>query len=84
MYFWIEVDFDNTSFEAMDKACGDHEVHSKITRWVAAMLSNRIIRAEIRDVSSTIKVRKGVLSPLLWNMVINSLLSRLNNDSLWA
>jgi hypothetical protein len=26
----------------------------------------------------------GVLSPLLWNMVINSLLGRLNNESLWA
>jgi hypothetical protein len=24
------------------------------------------------------------LSPLLWNMVINSLLSRLNNEHLWA
>jgi hypothetical protein len=34
-------------------------------------------------------VRRGcpqgrVLSPLLWNMVINFLLSRLNNESLWA
>jgi hypothetical protein len=34
-------------------------------------------------------VRRGcpqgdVLSPLLWNMVINSLLSRLNYESLWA
>jgi hypothetical protein len=26
----------------------------------------------------------GVLSPLLWNMVINSLLVCLNNESLWA
>jgi hypothetical protein len=26
----------------------------------------------------------GVLSPLLWNIVINFLLSRLNNESLWA
>jgi hypothetical protein len=26
----------------------------------------------------------GVLSPLLWNMVIYSLLVRLNNESLWA
>jgi hypothetical protein len=26
----------------------------------------------------------GVLSPLLWNMVINFLLNRLNNESLWA
>jgi hypothetical protein len=40
-------------------------------------------------VSSTMMVRRGcpqggVLSPLLWNIVINFLLSRLNNESLWA
>jgi hypothetical protein len=39
--------------------------------------------------SSTMMVRRGcpqggVLSPLLWNMVIKSLLRSLNNESLWA
>jgi hypothetical protein len=53
------------------------------------MLSNRMVRAEIRGVSSTMMVRRGclqggVLSPFLWNMVINSLLGRLNNESLGA
>jgi hypothetical protein len=79
--------FDNTSFEAMGKACAGHEVHFTILRWIAAMLSKRLVRAEIRDVSSTMMVRRGcpqrcVLSPFLRNMVINSLLVRLNNDSL--
>jgi hypothetical protein len=37
------------------------------------MLSNRMVRAEIRGVSLTVI-----------NMVINSLLVRLNNESLWA
>jgi hypothetical protein len=53
------------------------------------MLSNHMVRAEIRGVSSTMMVRRGcpqggVLSPFLWNMVINSLLGRLNNESLGA
>jgi hypothetical protein len=53
------------------------------------MLSNCMVRAEIRDVSSTIMVRRGcplggVLSPLLRNMVINSLLGRLINVNLWV
>jgi hypothetical protein len=53
------------------------------------MLSNRMVRAEIRGVSSAMMVRGdclqgGALSPFLWNMVINSLLVRLNNESLWA
>jgi hypothetical protein len=50
------------------------------------MLSNRMVRAEIRGVSSTMMVRRGclqggVLSPLLCNMVINFLLGRLHNES---
>jgi hypothetical protein len=73
------------SFEVMGKACADHEVHFTSSRWIAAMLSNRMVRAQ----QSTMMVRRGcpqggVLSPLLWNMVINSLLGRLNNESLWA
>jgi Fe-S-cluster formation regulator IscX/YfhJ len=79
----IEGAFDNTFFEAMGKACVDHEVHYTISRWIASMLSNRMVRSEIRGVSSAMMVRRGfpqggVLSPLLWNMVINFLLVRLN------
>jgi hypothetical protein len=52
------------------KACADHEVHLTISRWIAAMLSNRMIWAEITGVSSTMMVRRGfpqggILSPLL-------------------
>jgi hypothetical protein len=52
------------------------------------MLSNRMVWV-VRGVNSTMMVRigcpqGGVLSPLLWNMDINSLLGRLNNESLWA
>jgi hypothetical protein len=44
----VKRGFDNTSFKAMGKACADHEVHFTISRWIAAMLSNRIVRAKIR------------------------------------
>jgi hypothetical protein len=64
-------------------------MHFTISRWIAAMLSNRMVQAEIRGVSSTMMVRRGypqggVFSPLLWNMVINSLLVHLNNENLWV
>jgi hypothetical protein len=67
----------------------NHEVHFTISRWIAAILSKRMVRTEIRGVLSTMMVRRGcpqgcVLSQLLWNMVINFLLVRLNNESLWA
>jgi hypothetical protein len=76
-----------TACLAHGKACA--EVHFMILRWIAAMLSNCTVRAEIRGVSSTMMVRRGcpqggVLSPVLWNMVINFMLSRLNNESLSA
>jgi hypothetical protein len=71
----VEGAFDNTSFEAMSKACADHEVHFTISRWIAAMLSSRMVWAEIRGVSSTMMVRRGcpqggLLSPLLWNSLL--------------
>jgi hypothetical protein len=47
----VEGAFDNTSFEAMGKAYADHEVQFTISRWIAAMLSNRMVQAEIRGVS---------------------------------
>jgi hypothetical protein len=73
----------------MGKASAHHEVQFTISRWIAAILSNHMVWAEVRGVSSTMMVRKGcpqvgVLSPVLWNMVIYSLLGSLNNESLWA
>jgi hypothetical protein len=46
----VEGAFDNTSFEAMGRACADLEVDFTISRWIAAMLS--------RGVSSTMMVRR--------------------------
>jgi hypothetical protein len=48
------------------------------------MLSNHMVRSEIRGVSSKMMVRRGcpqggVLSPFLWKLVINALLRPLNN-----
>jgi Reverse transcriptase (RNA-dependent DNA polymerase) len=53
------------------------------------MLKNRTVRAEIRGESSMMEVRRGcpqggVLSPLLWNMVIAGFLRSLKNQGLWA
>jgi hypothetical protein len=55
----------------MGRECAYHEVCFTISMWIAAMLSNRIVRTEIRGISSTMMVRRGcpkggVLSPLLY------------------
>jgi hypothetical protein len=56
----VEGAFDNPSFKAMDKACADHEMHFTVSRWIAAMFSNRMVWAEIRGVSSTMMVLEVV------------------------
>jgi Reverse transcriptase (RNA-dependent DNA polymerase) len=85
----VEGAFDNASFDSMITASYDHTVDNMTTKWIDSMLKYRAVRAEIRGVSSTMKVRRGcpqggVLSPLLWNMVIDSLLRRLEEQGLWA
>jgi hypothetical protein len=59
VYLDVEEAFDNTFFEAMRKATTDHEVHFTISRWIAVMLSNRMVRAEISSVNSTMMVLKN-------------------------
>jgi Reverse transcriptase (RNA-dependent DNA polymerase) len=78
--------FDNTSFRAMNLACQKKRVHRTPTKWIDAMLSHRIASAEIRGIHSKRIVRKGcpqgdVLSPLLWNMVVDQLLRRLTKHN---
>jgi hypothetical protein len=81
VFLYVEGAFDNTSFESMGDAASDHGVCSTINRWIDFMLS---IFVDIRRVKVHMSVRRGcplacVLSPLLWNMVADSLLNRLEN-----
>jgi Reverse transcriptase (RNA-dependent DNA polymerase) len=85
----IENAFDNTSFQAMNRSCGRLGVNPTSTRWIDAFLGQRTVTAVIRGENITMKVRKGcpqgdVLSPLLWNMVIDELIRRLNHAGLWS
>jgi Reverse transcriptase (RNA-dependent DNA polymerase) len=85
----IKGAFDNTSFLAMNGVCGGHGVNPTSTRWIAALFGQRTVTAIIRGESITIKVRKGcpqggVLSPLLWNIVFDELIRRLNSTGLWS
>jgi Reverse transcriptase (RNA-dependent DNA polymerase) len=73
----------------MMTASREHTIDDTSMKWINSMLKNRAVRAEIRDVSSVMEIRNdcsqgGVLSLLLWNMVINGLLRRLRDQSLWA
>ena len=68
----IEGAFDNTSYQSMI-------ISANITKWINSMQQSRIIRAnllgDVREVTATRGCPQGgVLSPLLWSLVVDELL----------
>src|SRR5450759_4882912 len=81
----IEGAFDNVGFDAIIEAARYHGIPSIITNWIYQMLKNRNLFSTLRQAEiSKLSVRGcpqgGVLSPLLWNLVADTLLRELNNS----
>jgi len=80
----IEGAFDNTSFSAIITAARQRGLEETCCRWVRSMLESRLVYTSIMGSSLTAKVvggcpRGGVLSLLLWNLVVDRLLT-ITND----
>jgi hypothetical protein len=76
--------FDNTSFRAITMAVREQGVEETCCRWISSMLKNRLVHTTLTGCSLTPKVvggcpQGGVLSPLLWNLVADRLLT-ITND----
>lgn len=85
----IEGAFDNTKFEVITKAAVDRQMESTAVRWIVRMLSGRKVVASVCGTSTKLGVTRGcpqggILSPILWCMVIDSLLVRLNNAGIFT
>jgi hypothetical protein len=81
--------FDNASFRTMDAASGEHGVVLTLRRWIDAMLRCQSVQVEIREISVRVLVnwrcpQGGVLSPLLWSIVVDYLLRKLHNSQYQA
>ena len=79
----IEGAFDNASFDSIQRALEAKGVSPLVTGWIACMLRTRRVRASAGDSSVEVEVSQGcpqggVLSPLLWCLVVDSLLEKLN------
>lgn len=79
----IEGAFDNTSHPAVQKALGAKRVGKGVTHWIGELLRTR--QAEMQVGTGTTKVsttrgcpQGGVLSPLLWSLVVDELLTLLS------
>ena len=78
----IEGAFDETKYTSIRAALLRHGVNAVLTGWIENMLKKRAVRLASGDQQSAIVVKvcpqAGVLSPLLWNMVVNDLITMLN------
>lgn len=75
----IEGAFNNTSIESIIKASREKGIDATSCRWIDCMLRNRIIYTSIMGEDTVARVgggcpQGGVLSPLLWSLVVDELL----------
>ena len=85
----IEGAFNNTSYDSMCAALVRHGVNDTIVRWVKATLEGRQATVMLDSISRSVAVSRGclqggVLSPLLWCLVVDDLLARLCGGGLYA
>ena len=77
--------FDNTTYEAIETSMVQKNIPPLIINWTLQMLKGRIISTTIGDEKLSISATRGcpqggVLSPLLWTLVIDDLLNLLKQN----
>ena len=85
----IEGAFNSTSYDSMHAALTRHGVDYTIIRWIRATLEGRQATATLGDISVSVAVSRrcpqgGVLSPLLWCLVVDKLLTRIRGGGVYA
>ena len=80
----IKAAFDSISFNSIITALYNHGVNESLIKWITSLLGQRQVIFALKGVSLLRFIIKGtpqggVLSPLLWNIVIDSLLVTLCN-----
>ena len=81
----VEGAFNNVLTDAITNALADLEVEPALIRWIRQLLLCRFILPEMGGFSFRKQVNRGtpqggVLSPLLWNVVVNKLLTDLEGE----
>src|SRR5690606_31285209 len=81
--------FDNASYRSMTQALERRNTDACCVRWIASMLECRKITTSICGTTKKIYPAKGcpqggVLSPLLWNLVVDDLLRKLDDFGVFS
>jgi len=84
----IEGAFNNTCYDTMCDALVRHGSEYTIVRWIKANLERRVAIATLDDISLRFVIscgcpQGGVLSPFLWCLVVNDLLTRLSRGGVF-
>lgn len=74
--------FDNTKKEIIMEAVKSKDIDKTTSKWIESMLSHRFINTSLNGYHLVIQAKRGcpqggVLSPLLWSLVVDSLLTTL-------
>lgn len=84
----IEGAFSNVPLEAMTRAVLRRGVNPSISKWIGSMLRCRRVKATLQGESVEVTPTRGcpqggVLSPLLWNLVVDGLLVELTDAGIY-
>lgn len=79
----IQGAFDNTGFDSISHSLRSRSINRTVHKWILSMLKDRQISSQLGGSKLTVLAAKGcpqggVLSPLLWSLVIDDLLVELN------
>ena len=77
----IEGAFNNAQIGSMIQATLQRDVNPNLSQWIGTLLSTRIVESTQLGKTRSKKVTKGcpqggILSPLLWNLIVDSLLKK--------
>lgn len=79
----IEGAFDKTTFPSISSALARQGVNPTLSTWITNMLRLRAVQVTVNGTTRATVMKGcpqgGVLSPLLWNLVVDSLIKRLNH-----
>jgi hypothetical protein len=81
--------FDRTSFDIIKQAAERHGIEPTTCRWICAMLESRNISVTLSGETPGASAARGypqggVLSPLLWSLVVDDLISGLNSNGYYT
>lgn len=81
----IEGAFDNTSYKSIKTAATRHGIEPSTINWMESMLESRLITASLGGEETSMTTARGcpqggVLSPLLWSVVVDDLLRKITDE----